>query len=86
MRSSAEPCILKSFSDSFEFHSTSINERGDDMVIRLDSDLPNRGVTTEAQLYACHCAQLLKQQPSLILWVRHLYPNLRDAVIGSDRK
>ena len=72
--------------DSLEFHTRSIKEHGDGIVLRLDSDLPNRDVTTEAQLYACLCAQLLEQQPNLILWVRHLYPNLRDAVIGSDRK
>ena len=70
----------------FELHVKSTNKRGDVIVLRLDSDLPNRGVTTEAQLCACLCAQLLEQQPSLILWVRHLYPNLRDAVIGSDSK
>ena len=38
--------------DSFEFHTRSTKEHGDDIVLRLDSDLPNRGVTTEAQLYA----------------------------------
>ena len=70
----------------FGLHVKNTNERGDVIVLRLHSDLPNRGVTTEAQLCACLCAQLLEQRPYLILWLRHLYPNLRNAIIGSDSK
>ncbi len=80
------PVCSEDFFNTFEFHVTSTNQRGDDIILSLDSDLPNRGVATEAQLYARLCAQLLEQQPPLILWIRHLYPNLRDAIIGSDLK
>ena len=45
----------------FGLHVKSTNERGDVIALRLDSDLPNWGVTTEAQLCSCLCAQLLEQ-------------------------
>ena len=72
--------------NSFIHQIASRKERGGNLFLRLDADLPNRGVATEAQLYARLCTQLLEQQPSLVLWVQFLYLNLRDAVIGSDRK
>ena len=61
-------------------------ERGGDTFLRLNADLPNRSVATEAQLYPRRCTQLLEQQPSLVFWVRPLYPNPRDAVFELYRK
>jgi ankyrin repeat protein len=76
----------KDFFDSLECYFTGAKERSDNIVLRLDPDLLNRSMASEGQLYARLCVQLLDQQPSLILWLRHLYPNLRDAIMGSNLK
>ncbi|KAJ8130987.1 hypothetical protein O1611_g2638 [Lasiodiplodia mahajangana] len=52
------------------------------IVVGLGRDDPSGPPLTLCQLYASLCLQLLDQQPSLLLWARHLYPNLRDAILG----
>ncbi|KAI0474550.1 ankyrin repeat-containing domain protein [Xylaria cf. heliscus] len=56
------------------------------LVLRLGPEHHCKEPSTLAQVYAALCIQFLEQQPSLILWIRHLYANLRDAVLGVDNR
>ncbi|KAI0118319.1 ankyrin repeat-containing domain protein [Nemania sp. FL0031] len=60
-------------------------ERGEpNLFLHLGRDRPCQSPSTVQQLCASLCLQLLEQQPSLIMWIRHLYPNVRDAILGGD--
>lgn len=75
---------FEEFCDSFASHVTATGMANVNIVLRLESDHPRLLPATIPQLLASLCLQLLEQQPSLVLWIRHLYPNLRDAILGSD--
>ena len=69
--------------DSFSNHLA--QEGGPAQRILLRLGFWGAGITHQ-QAYASLCLQLLEQRPSLVLWARHLYPNLRDAIVGSDER
>ncbi|KAF2964278.1 hypothetical protein GQX73_g9295 [Xylaria multiplex] len=56
------------------------------IILRLGPEHHYKELSTLGQVYAALCIQFLEQRPSLILWIRHLYANLRDAVLGVDNK
>ncbi|KAI1424165.1 ankyrin repeat-containing domain protein [Xylaria sp. FL1777] len=56
------------------------------IVLRLGPEHHYKELSTLGQVYAALCVQFLEQEPSLILWIRHLYANLRDAVLGVDKQ
>jgi ankyrin repeat protein len=79
-----ERMTFEDFSHSFLSHVTTADQEKESIILRLGPNHPCGSLSTVHQLYASLCLQLLEQHPSLILWIRHLYPNLRDAILGVD--
>ncbi|KAI1121868.1 ankyrin repeat-containing domain protein [Nemania abortiva] len=69
------------FSQSFAQH---IRLATGDILLQLREDYPYGLPLAPHQLCASLCLQILEKQPSLILWVRRLCANLRDAALGTD--
>lgn len=72
------------FAASFYTHMKNADDEKANIILRLGSDRFAASERTADQLYASLCIQFLEQAPSLILWIRHLYPNTRDAVLGLE--
>lgn len=80
----AERMDFEEFCHSFSSHVATANEGKANIFLRLGRDHPCQIPSTVQQLYSSLCLQFLEQQPSLIQWIRHFYPNLRDAILGVD--
>ncbi|KAI1122221.1 ankyrin repeat-containing domain protein [Nemania abortiva] len=67
-------------------HLTAKEDSETTIVLKLGLDNHYKEPLPLFELLASLCSQFLDQEPGLILWIRHLYPNLRDAILGVDKQ
>ncbi|KAJ3567897.1 hypothetical protein NPX13_g6607 [Xylaria arbuscula] len=80
-----ENLTFATFSELFARHIEKTIDGVDGIVLKLGSDWFNSRTLEHYQLYSSLCIQLLLKRPALILWIRHLYANVRDSILGPSK-